>query len=76
MKRTTYHVVPAGDGDWGTKKAGNKNLTKKFENKVDAINDARDRAKKSGLGQIKIHSQKGKIQTEYTYGKDPEKYPG
>jgi hypothetical protein len=76
MKRTVYHVVPVEDGDWGTKKEGNDRLTSRFQNKMDAINDGRDRAKKSGLGQLKIHSQKGQIQTEYTYGKDPAKYKG
>ena len=28
-------------------------------------------AKKGPLGQIKIHKQDGKIQTEHTYGGDP-----
>lgn len=76
MKRKVYHVVPTDDGNWGTKKAGNQKLTAKFEKKIDAINDGRERAKKDGLGQLKIHNQHGLIQTEYTYGKDPEKYAG
>lgn len=74
-KRIVYHVVPTEDG-WGVKKAGNENLTKKFDTKLEAIADGRERAKELELSQLKIHDQKGKLQTEYTYGQDPEKYKG
>lgn len=44
-----------------------------FLARIDAVGRGKGQAKSGSLGQIKIHGQNGKIQTEYTYGKDP--YP-
>ncbi len=46
------------------------------ENKIEAIEIARDIARKNGLGQIRIQNKLGKFQEERTYGQDPEKYLG
>lgn len=36
-----------------------------------AIARAKELARKAGLGQVVVHGEDGKIQTEYTYGRDP-----
>lgn len=77
MKRKTYIVEPSTGQDkldWAVK-LKNARILKKFENKTQAIESAKNLAKGAGLGQIQIRGKDGKIQTEYTYGKDPEKYP-
>lgn len=71
-KRVTYHVTPR-DGDWAAKRAGTKRAANVYDNKEDAIERAKELAKKEPLGQVKIHDKHGDIQTEHTYRKDP--YP-
>jgi hypothetical protein len=75
-KRKVYHVTPDGKGGWDVKAEGAQRSSAHFENKVDAIVRGKRLAKSASLGQIKIHKRDGKIQTEHTYGNDPEKYRG
>lgn len=72
-KRKVYHVIPSPGRGWDIKKEGGKRPSGHFDTKDPAIDRGRELAKSSGLGQLKIHKQDGKIQTEYTYGEDP--YP-
>ena len=73
--RKKYHVVPDGDG-WAVKLEGGQRASAKAVRKVDAVARGKELAKKAPLGQIIIHKQDGKIQTEHTYGEDPERHPG
>jgi len=75
MKRRVYHVTPNGD-DWKVKERGAERAVKILEDKSDAIQLAKDLAKSASLGQVIIHKGDGSIQTEHTYGQDPEKYAG
>jgi len=76
-KRKVYHVVPDKEkGGWKLKKEGSDKALKKFDTKNDAIFAGRQIAKNQEPSQLKIHKQDGKIQTEYTYKHDPEKYKG
>jgi hypothetical protein len=75
-KRRVYHVTPDGDGDWKVKERGAERAVKVLEDKSDALDLAKDLAKKADLGQVIVHGKDGVIQTEYTYGKDPEKTEG
>jgi hypothetical protein len=75
-KRDVYHVVPNSGGGWDVKKEGGQRPSAHADNKADAVARGKELAKKGPLGQIKIHNQDGKIQTEHTYGQDPEKYKG
>lgn len=73
--RQVYHVVPAEKG-WEVKKEGNKRPSVKTRLKKDAIDRAKELAKKAKLGQVIIHKKDGTIQTEYTYGEDPRRTKG
>jgi hypothetical protein len=72
-KRTTYWVSPGDDGTWKTRREGADRAAGRHENKADAVGQAKDLAKKAPLGQVIVQGGNGKIQTEWTYGKDP--YP-
>lgn len=72
-KRTAYHVTKNQGGGWNVKKEGGQRSSGNFATKKDAVQRGKELAKGAPLGQIKIHGQDGKIQTEHTYGKDP--YP-
>lgn len=74
-KRKVVHVVPHGD-DWAIKTEGAGKAAGVYDRKDEAIDRAKKMAKAAPLGQIKIHKRDGTIQTEHTYRKDPEKYPG
>jgi len=74
--RKKVWVSPDGNGGWNVKTQGAKRAAGNFENKNDATAIGKRIAKNAPLGQIIIQKQNGIIQTEHTYGKDPEKYPG
>lgn len=70
-ERKTWHVTTHEDEGWQVKKAGGDQATSRHETKDDAIQAAKQLAKKKDLGQIKIHKTDGTIQEERTYGEDP-----
>lgn len=74
-QRKVYHVVPDGN-EWHVVFEAFEHFIKK----EDAIDHAIDLAKElhslGGLSQVKIHGKDGKIQKEYTYGKDPKRHKG
>jgi hypothetical protein len=72
-KRLIVTVAPNKD-NWDVKKGSQ--TVKTTTTKEPAIKAAKAIAKKEVLSQVVIKKQDGKIQTEYTYGKDPRKYKG
>ena len=72
-KRTVYHVTKKTSGGWNVKKEGGIRSSGHFASKEQAVERGRTLARSTGLGQLKVHKENGKIQTEHTYGKDP--YP-
>jgi uncharacterized protein YdaT len=73
--RKVEHVVPRSGGRWAVKAKNVDKASSIHDNKDEAIRRAKELAKDAPLGQIIIHKKDGTIQTEHTYGKDPEKYP-
>lgn len=73
--RKKVWVSPDGQGGWNVKSQGAKRATTNFEDKADAVDRGRQVAKNAPLGQLIIQKKSGEIQTEYTYGNDPRKYP-
>lgn len=69
-------MTPTDDGEWKVKERGAERAVRILEDKSDALVLAKDLAKNAGLGQVIIHTKDGTIQTEHTYGKDPEKSKG
>jgi hypothetical protein len=74
-KRSVIHVVPNDEG-WGVKRQGAGRASSNHETKQEAVDEARRIAKQEQPSQVKIHRGDGEIQTEHTYGNDPEKYKG
>jgi len=73
--RVVYHVVfDDRQNQWSVLKEGNQRATANFPLKPQAIEVARQHAKKHKLGQVRIHGKDGKLQREYTYGQDPVRY--
>ena len=73
--RKRVWVSPDGEGGWNVKSEGAERAAANFEDKADAVERAKEIAKASPLGQVIIQKGDGQIQTEYTYGQDPRKYP-
>lgn len=71
--RKRVWVSPDGHGGWDVKTQGKSKAAANFDDKADAIDKAKDIAQNVPKGQVIIQKMDGKIQTEYTYGKDP--YP-
>jgi len=68
MARKVYHAVPSGSM-WQVKHSGDVLSTHLY--KTDAINSGREVAKRNQPSQLVIHLANGEIETEYTYGDDP-----
>lgn len=75
-QRTVVHVIPNPQSGWDVKKEGSQGVVSHHNKKENAVAKGKQVAKSAALGQIKIHGQNGKIQTEYTYGNDPKRSRG
>jgi len=71
--RKVYRVTPTDSGDWKVKRDTAGRADSIHSDKAEAISRAKELAKSFPKSQVVIHKQNMKIQTEYTYGKDP--YP-
>ena len=74
--RKVYDVNPRPDDRWEGKVEGGRRASVVRDTKKETIKDTKQLAKKGEPSQIRIKREDGTIQTEYTYGKDPEKTPG
>ena len=70
MSRKKVHVVPRSNG-WAVQREGASRASSVHATKAEAVQAGRAAAQSSGLGQLLIHGQDGRIQTEHTYGSDP-----
>jgi hypothetical protein len=75
VKRDVYHVVPDSSGERWLVSQEDKDFRQEFDRKEDAVEFAKDRAKNSQLGQVKVHNKDGNMEYESTYGNDPRKSP-
>jgi len=66
------HVVPRQSGGWAVKTAGKSRAGRVFEKKADAVDYARDAAKREH-GELYVHGKDGTIKERRSYGNDP--YP-
>lgn len=69
MKKN-QHVVPAKDGGWNVKGAGNSKSTVHTDTKQEAIDIAKEIAKNQ-QSELVIHGKDGKIQDKDSFGNDP-----
>jgi hypothetical protein len=70
-KRKEIHVVSNKDkGGWDVKKNNAERASKHFDNKEDAMQWSKEKAKKDGAELIP-HKRDGKIQNPNSYGNDP-----
>ncbi len=63
--RKNQHVVPY-NGNWAVKGAGNQKITSKHTTQADAIEAARNIAKKQ-QSEVIIHRPNGQIRDKYNY---------
>lgn len=69
VRAASQHVVPSPDG-WKVKKSGAQRATKIFEAKKEAVQYAKEIAKKQQT-ELFIHKKNGQITERNTYGRDP-----
>jgi len=76
-KRVVFRSILSKEG-WEVQRDGKVQAT--VETQRDAENQATAAAKKhnedGGLSQVVYHKANGEIESERTYGKDPERHPG
>lgn len=76
MTCEVFHVSPADHGRWRVEAEGGGQTGPLFENKVDAVCHAKEKARAAQLGQVIVHGHDGRIQFESTYGQDPHQRKG
>ena len=68
MARISQHVVPR-DGKWAVRKTGSNRVTRKFDTKQEAIQVARDLARKQKTV-VYIFGSNGQIRKRESYADD------
>jgi protein-tyrosine-phosphatase len=68
-RRKNIHVVPHGD-EWAVKSEGTEKPLKVTKTKKEAVEIAREKAKKRS-SELIIHKKDGKISQKESYGNDP-----
>ncbi len=74
-KRVIYSVVHKND-EWQVVKIGSNECEGHFKSKSDAIERARNLAMREEVGEMRIAKMDGSIQSEVTFGKDPQTVEG
>jgi hypothetical protein len=74
-ERVVYHVVPNSSGEKWVVSQERAEFRREFETKDEAVQFAKERARKEDLGQVKVHKKDGNMEYESTYGDDPPRYP-
>jgi hypothetical protein len=69
MTKRDIHVVKHPDG-WAKRKEGSDRAGGVFGTQRDAINSARDQAKRERV-EVVIHREDGRIRDSDSYGRDP-----
>lgn len=69
------HVTPNANG-WEVRQAGSADTIALVDDKVRAVELAREHAQANEPSQIVIHTRDGKIEEERTYGDDPRSSKG
>lgn len=69
MSRKNQHVVPHKNG-WAVKPAGASKPTKVTNTQKEAVDVARDRARRQET-ELFIHNRQGRIRERDSYGNDP-----
>ena len=70
MSKKTHHVVPNQSGGWSVRKGGASRASKVFDRQSEAIDYAKDLAKKNS-SELYVHRTDGTIREKSSYGNDP-----
>ena len=76
MERAVYHVTPKDDGKWKVEREGAGHYGVTYEDKDEAVRQAKELAHRGERGQVIIHGRDGRLQFENTYGEDPRNIKG
>ena len=69
MSTKGLHVTPKG-GKWAVREAGAARASRVVETQQQAIDIARERAKRNGT-ELYVHGKDGRIRERNSYGSDP-----
>lgn len=67
--------IDADRDQWILHSEGSKRPMRSFKTKREAVAFGRNMARKRGHSQLVVKSRNHVIQTEWTYGQDPERFP-
>jgi hypothetical protein len=66
--RKTYVVTPGDEGGWRVMAGGASRATSVHDSKEEAVEKARDLARRKTPSQLLVYKKDGTVQTEQTYG--------
>ena len=77
MKRMVWDVEPRPNGRWAVQRGGTTRADSLHDRKSEAIARARELGQNATPhGQVRVKNHRGRIETEWTYGKDPRRTRG
>lgn len=68
-----YHVIPSMEGGWQVQRFGANRATSRHSTQSEAVDRARELAKKNPSSAVIVHGVDGTVRSSSTYGKGP--YP-
>jgi hypothetical protein len=77
VRRKIWDVEPRPNGDWAVQREGTGRADSVHDRKSEAVARARELGQNATpQGQVRVKDHRGRIQTEWTYGKDPRRTRG
>ncbi len=77
-KRRVFEIDPRDGGRWVFQRGRSQRAREVFNTKTAAEREGtrggREVERSGGLARVRIKTEKGRIESERTYGKDPRKY--
>lgn len=74
MSNKSQHVIPNKDGGWSVRKVGSARVTRIFDSFKEAIDYARQLAKKE-QSELYVHRKDGTIKSKDTFSSDSDTLP-
>lgn len=73
---TVYHVVPDSSGERWLVTEENAGFHEEYETKTAAVEAAKARARHAEPARVKVHGADGAMESESTFGDEPQHSPG
>lgn len=76
MKKRIAYIVAHKNDEWHVMKSPDNVCEGRFQSKADAVEFGRFLAMRENVAELRICKMDGSVQSEFTFGKDPQEVEG